>query len=328
MSNETQREARPIAGFSDFVPPEWINPSVYAKVIIEFYSSGLGRLSLGRELSESARNVVSAITPHPITWAFAIFSLDIPFPSMIMYSTYKDQDRYIEGRLANGVIPAGDYVVLTSPVRHGEDGQTIEGEATNALSVARGALVALAGHMAAEQLILRTSPTIDKLDHITGTAGITESYMPPDAFAFCEPQNIVELGLRMATHMHLEHRRRFATALSFIGRAAAEMDATVRFSHLWIALEVAAGGSGQIRRLFNKITQAEEVGHKLDEIKEARRQLFHEGRRYALSQDQERLICAAVMTQFFSWFGISDKKLSETILTLGASGRSGFSLGT
>ncbi len=135
------------------------------------------------------------------------------------------------------------------------------------------------------------------------------------------------LGQKMAVHLPPDRRRRMSTALTFIGRAAAEMDATVRFSHLWIAVEVAAGGFGRVEGMFDRIAADQAPRAKLKEIKDARVELFHQGRRYALSQDQERLMCAAIIAELLSWYGLQDDLMRAAVQELGASGASGIPLG-
>jgi hypothetical protein len=307
---------------SDFVPEAWVDPVAYASVILDFYSSALGRGSKARELSEDAHALVSALCAHPVTFGHVRFGQEVPVISLTAYSVYSDGERSIEARSGKEAIPVGDYVLIASPVRRNEKGDTVEGEARHALSIARGVLVSLCGHMAAEQLILSTRPAIEALDNMVRTAGLSENYEPPDIFAFCQPDTVAELGRRMALHIDVERRRRYSTALSFIGRAAAEMDATVRFSHLWIALEVIAGGSG-VELMLDSVANSGGARSKLAEIKEARRQLFHYGRRYFLSQDQERLICAAVIWQMLSWYNLKDESLTAAVEQLGRDGQSG-----
>jgi hypothetical protein len=319
-------ERRPINAFSDLIPPEWRDPADYAAVILEFYSSGIALESPVRKLTEYARSVVRSVCSHPVTWHYLRFTQDQPVSSLTARSVYSEGERSIIAHYGEDVIPVGDYIVFASPVLRAENGGTAEAEPTHALRAARGALMALGGHMAAEQLILRTMPSTEKLDHMTRTAGPFENYEPPEMFAYCGPESIAQLGAKMAIHMDPEHRQRLSTALAFVGRAATEMDSTVRFSHLWIALEVAAGGYGKLNVMFQKIATEEGARTKLADIKGARDQLFHHGRRYSLSQDQERLMCAAIIAQLLSWFGVKDEKLSAVIDELGKSGASGLVL--
>ncbi|MDB5498843.1 MAG: hypothetical protein JWP28_2874 [Phenylobacterium sp.] len=321
------REKKQITKLSDLVPVEWIDPTRHGGIIMDFYSSALARGSPGQELVDSARGLAASICPHPLVWHFMRFEQEQPVTSSVTYSIYSEGSRTLDLRLNKGVIPVGDYVVFVTPVRLTEEGGTADGEANHALNVARGVLTALAGHSAAQQLVLRTSPRIDKLDFMTQSAGIFENFAPPEAFAFCLPDTIATLSRKAATHAHPERQRRFATALSFVGRAAAEMDATVRFSHLWIALEVSAGGFGKVDALVKRMVQADGAVRMLKEIKEARRQLFHEGRRYALSQDEERLICAVVIATPLFWYGVTDERLSAAIGEIGRLGKSGIALG-
>ncbi len=317
----------PLTAFSDLVPLEWRDPAVYAEVIVEIYSSGAAYGSVAQALAESARALIRAIDSHPVTWNFIRFTAEQPVPSVSAFSLYSDGERHIEAHWGpEAVIPIGDYVVFASPLQRLNGGGTLQADATRALGAARGALMALAGHTAAEQLVFRAMPSIEKLDHLTQTAGLTENYASAEDFTYCTPESVAQLAARLATHIDPVRRRRFLTALTFIGRAGAEMDATVRFSHLWIAVEVAAGGYGKVEGMVSKLTKSEAVRGKLAEIKEARRQLFHEGRRYTLSQDQERLMCAAVVAQLFLWFGVVDAKLSEVIESLGATCETGLGL--
>jgi hypothetical protein len=96
---------------------------------------------------------------------------------------------------------------------------------------------------------------------------------------------------------------------------------------LWIALEVVAGGFGKVAQLSERLIGSDAATPMLEDIKEARRKLFHEGRRYALSQDQERLICALIIAAPLNWFGISDKDLVRAIDELGRRRTPGHQLG-
>jgi hypothetical protein len=316
-------EKKQLKGWRDILPLDWVEEGKYSDLIVEGYSSSLRPAQ--QEVLLAAKGVIKKICEHRLGICFVHFSDSNNLQSGQLLSLYQDGNRLIQFNIEERKIPPGDYVLLFSPALKLSYG-TQEGIARNALAVGRGLLMMLAGHTAAEQLVFTFRIPIDAPDKIGFASPATENFLLADQFSFCSVESVRLLSDRILHHLPSEIQRRFETALIFLSRATSEMDATVRFTSFWIALEVVAGGYGQVIRLTERISNSASLRAKLNEIKDARDGLFHYGRRYALSQAQERIICALILGELFLRYEIADPKLAECLSSLSTQQISGMKI--
>ncbi len=295
--------------WTDILPSEWLESANFGDIVLEGYASSLSSGSKARTVALEAKELLQNVSSHPVTFSFVSFDEPNNIGDGNVSITYLDGQRIVDFQLGERKIPKGDYVVIGSPELRIHDGGANAGIATNALNAARGLLMSLAGHTAAEQLAFTFRLNKSTNDRLSYTSRIIENFRPSDEFLFCTMESIRELAKRTGTHLTPDHRRRFETSLIFLGRAAGEMDATVRFTHMWIALEVVAGGYGKIDALLTRVSSGALLKQKLKQIKSARDGLFHHGRRFGLAEGQERLICAAILSEFLHHYRVVDPAL-------------------
>jgi hypothetical protein len=194
-----------------------------------------------------------------------------------------------------------------SPALKSTGGGIAESAAKAAIRVARGALLLFGGHTMADQRLFGATLKLTDPPQPALSTPVVENYAFPNKFLFCSAESVELVSRRICHNPSPENRRRISLALTFLERASSEMDVTVRFTSMWIAMEVVAGGYGKIEKLIEQTTGDSKVRSHLKEIKVARDQLFHHGQRYTLSQEQEKLICAVIAAKIFRDHGVSDR---------------------
>lgn len=303
-------EAAKINSWAALVPPSWAYGDAYSKALIIAYSSSLTFPSSMQALVCGAKGFLDSISQHPVEIAILQNHESAKFFSASAKSNYKNGSRQIDVKVTEEEITEGGYVCFLSPTLRVGVGFN-EGIARNAIELARGMFFMLAGHTAADQKAFEASVDLTKPDRLSASSDIVETFAMPDMFCFSALESMAQLSERVQFNHAGEFRQRVSVALTFLGRATSEMDSTIRFSSMWIALEVVAGGYGKVEKLLSTLAGSNDVKKQLGEIKRARDNLFHHGQRYNLSQEQERLICAAIASEIFRVHGINDGKLQS-----------------
>ena len=183
------------------------------------------------------------------------------------YSLYDNGVEEVFTRYWRKKLPTGDFVVLMAPVRRQEDGGTRDGDAQVAVAVARGVLMAFAGHSAADQLVFRQMPTFGSLDHTTRSTGPIEVFASPDQFAFVRPESLSVLMNRLSHHISPEHRRRYVAAFTFLGRATAKWTQPYVSAICGLRLRWSLAVMARSRRWLEELTSTDGPRRKLREIK-------------------------------------------------------------
>lgn len=304
-----------INSFFELVPKSWSENEKYAAVILEGYSSSIWDDSEARTLALSSSKIADLVSKHPIIFRFMQIKSKNELLSSSFKSLYRNGQRTINFSPKMEELEPGSYVVFLSPVAKVEGG-TADGLAREAVGLARGLLFMMEGHTVADQRMFGMTLQLGTVQQAAINSPTFENFLLPEEFSYSTSETVKLVSERLRHNNSREFKNRLAIALTFLGRAASEMDATVRFTNMWIALEVVAGGYGQIEKLITDITSDEGARQKLREIKGARDRLFHHGGRYALSQAQEQLICIAIAAELFRIHNVTDPKLQTHLKRL------------
>jgi hypothetical protein len=312
--DSAQAGLQAIGSWNALVPQEWRKLEYAAEAIIEVYSSALGRGSAEQLLASSALQALKQSEPRPLAYEFIKLEKECQVPSGSMMSCYRAGQRQLFFKVEQATVPPGDYLVLISLTNALPDGGTGEGPSRDLIARARGLLLGVLGHTATDQKVASFRVDIQQDDRTSYSSPAVENYEPASKFRNCSPESLQLLSERFP-HLSSELQGRLNLALTLLGSAASEMDGSVRFTNMWIALETAAGGYGKVLKVMQTLCGPAASHRAFEPIKTARDNLFHHGKRYYLSQDQEKFLCAAVVAITFSSANISDPGLKSYLST-------------
>ena len=202
-------------------------------------------------------------------------------------------------------VPEGDYLLISAPIAGGTGG---EAAAREAVSAARGLIVSLFGHTAADQ---RTCEFFLKSNgHLAYASAVQENHLSLSRFRFLPSEWTTSLVERFQ-YLDKDTQQRFRLAVRYLDRAAGEVDPTVRFSNTWIALEIASSGSPD--SLIKKITVDGQKSGTLGQLDLARNALFHRGQAPNISQNAERVLYLAALSDVLFRVGIEPQAVAALV---------------
>ena len=207
----------------------------------------------------------------------------------------------MRSELTAKVLQPGDYVCILSPVPKKADGGMSEGSPRHAIQALAGFMTACVGDGVAPDRVIE----LDLLqpDKVSFVSPVLRMFELP-RLDYLDANGLADLVVRMKQHVSPDFKKKMETALGFLGAASETLDATIRFTCLWIALEVSAGTKGKALAALNAAS-----GNRLKEqckrLKDQRDQLHHKGERYQLSPHEETLIRAAILSVIEQQYNMS-----------------------
>lgn len=218
---------------------------------------------------------------------------------------YHRAQRFFYLQLDKIPVPEGDYLLISAPIDRKAGG---EAAAREAVSAARGLIVSLFGHTAADQ---RTCEFFLKSDgHLAYASAAQENHLSLSHFRFL-PSEWTKLLAERFRYLDQDTQQRFRLTIRYLDRAAGEVDPTVRFSNTWIALEIAASGSPD--SLIKKITADGQKSGTLGQLDLARNALFHRGQAPHISQNAERVLYLAALSDVLFRVGVEPQAVAALV---------------
>lgn len=222
---------------------------------------------------------------------------------------YLDDDARLMGEAKKVHIHNGNYLLLLVPMFL-DDQQSDESEVVRRAEWARGLLTSVFGHTAMQTNVFNQRYSTKNSDVVEFASPILQTNLQPSEWYVFGAESFDALGPAIGSEIDRDLRRRIETALQFIGRAASDIDPVIRFSHIWIALEIVAGGHAAAKNFLNSLPNFRGEAKKLIDMRNA---LFHHGVRSHQIQLEEKLLTACVLAMIFQNFGIADPAFDDFV---------------
>lgn len=297
--------------FFDLVPSAWFDDGAYANVkVVLFASSVAGNVELASAYAALTK-CAQAIERHPVSITGIILEGADPIPSVTYSVTYPNGGRTCNAEINSITPPPGGYFLVASPHLKAGDGVN-EGDAERAIAVARAFLALTFGHTSVEE---RTIIFVLETDQqkISAASPVLEMHLAAQDFRFLPDQILYQLADR-SEYLSTLAKERIALAMTFASRAVNELDQVIRFSHLWMALEVSTGGKPA--RSLKRLQGSQTLTGVLKALEATRNELFHKGIRRQIPQMVERIMFLAIAAEFLSLTGATDSEIHDLYIGL------------
>lgn len=290
------------------IPQDWIDDGSIKTVVVRCYASVLADDPKLADYATQVLRSFQTIIPGKSSTLFAKTENDEPVLSFEMTMAFRDGQVVVSAVQKAALVLAGGYIFLISPLSV-DGGHTDESLVNRRADYTRGLLTVVFGHMAMLKPVFEHRYELHSPDKVSYVTPVVENHIPPASWFTFSNDTLINANEAVAAG-DSEFIDRLELSLSFIGRAANELDQVVRFSHVWIALEIAAGGHAAAKNFLNGI---EGFAHEAKRFADLRNSLFHHGKRFLFDQHDERLLCACVLACNLQNFGIIDAGFSAMV---------------
>jgi len=294
--------------FFSLIPQEWIDDRSFNTAVVRCYASAIADDPGLADIAATALRSFQAMIPGRSLAFLGTIKEDQQVLSFEMRPAFRDGTVHLSVGQKTVSVLAGGYVFLVSPLSVSDD-RTDEDLINRRTDFIRGLLTGIFGHMAMLKLVFEHRYELGSPDKVSCVSTSFENHISPANWIAFSNNELIYAGVSVAAG-ESEFRDRLELSLSFIGRAANELDHVIRFSHIWIALEIAAGGHAAAKNFLNGLHN---FAHEAKRFADIRNGLFHHGRRPVFDQNDERLLCTCVIARNLQNFGIQHASFSQLV---------------
>lgn len=303
MESDKQDE---YTSFVSIIPADWRAHQQYNRAILRGYTSSISHSDFLVQHATSAIDMLSDIVTGPLFVTFGSIDRDRLIFSIDMNEYFRNGQRFVNIRQNDKTVSSGDYVFIASAYTESGEGVD-EGFVLRKFDMVRGMLTALLGHTAMGSLVFEQRYNLDESDSVSYVSPTIENHLSPQVVF---EQNSFAHKVVDVVGANSEIARRFELSLSFIGRASNELDHVVRFSHAWIALEIACGGHAAAKNYLNGL---DGFASEAKRFADMRNDLFHHGKRPVFDQIDERFLHACVIAKNLQGIGVTDPAFAQLV---------------
>ena len=296
--------------YYSLIPQDWISDGSFNTVVLRCYSSSVSGSTDHSEFIYEALDALKPILAGRFYVACAKTEMAETHISAKAHLMFHDGNPIMHTELGQTTLKPGEYIFLLLPLEV-QGGAQNEEYIIRRTEFTRGIFTALFGHTGMLELMFEQRYELDKPDQVSSVSPVVENHILPDHWRAFNKESLMTLK---ENAINLEHdlKNRFESSLSFIGRTVNELDSVIRFSHIWIALEIAGGGNKGAKDFLNGLH--DNFAHEAKRFIDMRNALFHHGQRPAFDQADERFLCACVMALNLKNVGIADPKFAALVV--------------